>query len=119
MGNVVVLEVENALGVLDDGRRVGGDEELDGLGHAVVAEEGATLAPLELASGSSDGDEESVGRDLGDDFGVGGAKLDVDKVDLELLLRLDSDEDGGTAAGDDDLVGVVDRLEDKGKGSLL
>ena len=68
MRDVVVLEVENPLRVLDDGGRVGRDEELDGLRHAVVAEEGATLAPLEFAGGASYGDEERVGGDLGDDL---------------------------------------------------
>lgn len=36
MGNVVVFKVQDALGVLDDGSSVGGDEEFDGLGHSVL-----------------------------------------------------------------------------------
>lgn len=121
MGNVVVLEVKDALRVLDDSTGVTGDEELDRLGHAVVGEERPRLGPDELSSGSSDGDEEGGGGGrLGGDFAFGrAAELDVDKVDLELLLGLDSDQDRGTTAGDDHLVGKVDRLEDKGERSLL
>lgn len=122
MSNVVVLQVENTLGVLDDGGRVRGDEELDRLGHAIVAQERARLTADELAGRSSRGNKEAAARlGLRDGLSslVGRAELDVDKVNLELLLRLDSDEDGGSSAGDDNLVGVVDGLEDESEGSLL
>ena len=41
--NVVVLEVENALRVLDDGSSIRSDEELDGLRKAVLRHEGTGL----------------------------------------------------------------------------
>lgn len=106
--------------MLNDGGSVRGDEELDGLGHSIVGEESPRLGVDELAGGSGDGDEERGrgGADFGD-LGVGGGELDVDEIDLELLLGLDSDKNGGSTAGDDDLVGEVDRLEDEGEGSLL
>lgn len=50
---------------------------------------------------------------------IGTAELDIDKVDLELLVGLDADQDGRTAASDYDLIGVVDRFEDECERALL
>lgn len=36
VGDVVVLEVQDTLGVLDDGGSIGGDEEFDGKRHAIL-----------------------------------------------------------------------------------
>jgi hypothetical protein len=41
VSNIVVLEVKNLLGVLDNGRRVRGQEELDGLRGTIFGEESA------------------------------------------------------------------------------
>lgn len=49
---------------------------------------------------------------------VGASDLDVDKVDLELLLRLHTNQQWRTTAGGDDLVGVVARLEDESERAL-
>lgn len=126
--DVVVLEVQDALGVLDDGRRVRRDEELDGLGHAVLGQERARLAAHELAAvrvGRRGDAEEAVGRTgrrtlLERLVGVGRTReLDVDKVNLELLLRLDTDQDRRTTTRDDNLIRVVDRLEDERERALL
>lgn len=43
VGNVVVLEVQDLLGVLDNGGWVGGEEELGGHGSAIVGKESARL----------------------------------------------------------------------------
>ena len=45
-------------------------------------------------------------------------EFNVDKVDLEFLVGLDTDQKRRTTAGGDGFVGVVLRLEDKGKGTL-
>ncbi|KAI3475145.1 hypothetical protein L1887_63506 [Cichorium endivia] len=128
VGHVVVLEVEDALGVLDDSRGVRGDKVLDGLGQAVLGEEGAGLGAEELVVGV--GHREGAGArgvaaGRGEEAGVaetalldGTAELDVDKVDLELLLGLDADQEGRAASCDDDLAGEVYGLEDKGEGAL-
>jgi hypothetical protein len=50
--------------------------------------------------------------------GLLASEFHIDKVDLELLLRLDADQKRRTAASGDDLVRVVLRLEDKGEGAL-
>jgi hypothetical protein len=50
---------------------------------------------------------------------VGVSQLDIDKVDLELTVGLDTDEKRRTTTGGDNLVWEVDRLEDKGEGSFL
>lgn len=47
------------------------------------------------------------------------AKLDINKVDLELLGGLDTNQKRGTTTGGNNLVGEVDRLEDHGKSTLL
>ena len=55
--NVVVLKVQNLLGVLDDGGGVGGEEELGGHRDSVVGEESARLRAVEerLVRGSKEG----------------------------------------------------------------
>ena len=52
VGNVVVLEVQDSLGVLNNSTGVGSDKELDGLRHAVVRHEGSGLGSSELGAGS-------------------------------------------------------------------
>ena len=51
MSDIVVLEVQDSLGVFDDGAGVRGDKELDGLGHAVFRHEGTRLGSSEFGSG--------------------------------------------------------------------
>ena len=46
-------------------------------------------------------------------------KLDIDKVDFELLVCLDADEHRRAASTDDDLIWVVDRLEYECESSFL
>ena len=46
-------------------------------------------------------------------FRVG--ELDIDKVNLQLLLSLDTDQKGRTTTSSDNFVGVVRGLEDEGK----
>ena len=45
-------------------------------------------------------------------------ELDVDEIDLELLVRLDTDKKRGSTAGSDYLVRIMGRFEDEGKRSL-
>lgn len=47
------------------------------------------------------------------------AKFDIDKVDLEFLVRLDSDEDRRTTTSDDNFVGEVHRAEDESECTFL
>jgi hypothetical protein len=51
VGDIVILEVENSLGVFNDGTGVRGDKELDGLGHTVLRHESTGLGSSELGSG--------------------------------------------------------------------
>lgn len=53
--DVVVLEVQDALGVLDDGGRVGRDEEFDGLRQTVFGHERSGLCARDLAAGTAAG----------------------------------------------------------------
>jgi hypothetical protein len=63
VGNVVVLEIKNPLGVLNDGTGVRGDKEFDGLGHAVLRHEGSRLRSSKLGSSSSLVAGAGTGRD--------------------------------------------------------
>jgi hypothetical protein len=137
VGNVVVLEVKDAAGVLDHGSSVRGDKEFDGLRHAVLGEEGAGLGAAELGSdgagtvrGTSRDAQQTtralVRADWGSVKALGGlltsvvlGQLDVDKVHFKLAVGLDTDEERGTTAGGNNLVGEVPRLEDKGERALL
>jgi hypothetical protein len=55
---------------------------------------------------------------LGGESGALVVVLDIDEVDLHLLLCADTDDEGRTLAGSDDLVGVVDRLDEETEGAL-
>lgn len=114
VGNIVVLKEEDLLGVLDNGSRVGGEEELRGHGDTIVREESSRLR---VSEGIGAGDTElEVGGSLGLDSHVG--ELNVDKVNLELLLGLDTNEERRTLSGGDNLVGEVCRLDQKTVGTL-
>lgn len=128
VGNVIVLEVEDLLGVLDDGGGVGGEEELGGLGHAVVGQESARLRAVEerLVGGQA-GDGKKVvtlleshvlAGLLGGEGLVVLRELDIDKVDLHLLLGLDTNDEGRTLAGCNNLAGEVYALHEKTEGAL-
>ena len=122
--NVVVLEVQDLLGVLDDGGGVGREEELGGHRDAVVGQESARLRSVQerLVRGS----EQVVGllqRDvvrgaLSGESSTLVVVLDIDEVDLHLLLCSYTDDEGRTLAGRNDLMGVVNGLEEKTKGTL-
>lgn len=134
VGNVIVLQVHDLLGVLDNGGRVGGEEELGGHGHAIVGHEGAGLGAVEegLVGGAEQGgDEKAVGALggllEGDVLGGGLSRqstavlvgvLDIDEVDLHALLGLDADDERRTLASGDDLVGKVDRFDEQAVGAL-
>jgi hypothetical protein len=122
--NVVVLEVQDLLGVLDDGGGVGGEEELGRHRDAVVGEESARLRSVEerLVRGS----EQIVGLlernvvrgALGGESSALVVVLNIDEVNLHLLLCSHTDDEGRTLAGSNHLVGVVDGLEEETKGTL-
>ena len=123
VSNIVVLEVENLLGVLDNGRRVRGQEELDGLRSAVLREESARLRAVEqtLVGRSQEVVGLLEGNVLGSSFGgkrASIAKLDIDEVNLHLSLCADTNDQGRTLAGSDNLRGEVDRLEQQTEGAL-
>jgi len=46
------------------------------------------------------------------------SEFNVNKIDLELLVGLHADQEGRTAAGGYNFIGIVLRLEDKGEGTL-
>ena len=51
MGDIVVLKVQDSLGVFNDGTGIRCDKEFNGLGHAVLRHEGTRLGSSELGSG--------------------------------------------------------------------
>lgn len=124
VSNIVILEVENLLGVLDNGRWVGREEELNGLRLVVVGEESTRLRAVEQAL--IWGSKEAVARLLEGDV-LGGllgrertilTELDIDEINLHFLGGADTNDQGRTLAGGDDLVGVVNGLHEKTEGAL-
>jgi hypothetical protein len=50
VGDIVILKVEDPLGVLDNGTGIGSDKELDRLGHTVFRHEGSGLRSSKLGA---------------------------------------------------------------------
>jgi hypothetical protein len=124
VSNVIILQVENLLGVLDNGRGVGRQEELSRLRDTVIGKESSGLGAVEegLVRGS-----QKAGRRLLDSSVLGGllrrkstlfGELDIDKVDLHLLGGTHTDDQRGSLTGSDNLMGVVDGLEQQTESTL-
>lgn len=69
VGDIVILEVEDPLGVLNDGTGVGSDKELDRLGHTVFRHEGSGLGSSKFGaswglSSIASGDSEETAWDV-------------------------------------------------------
>lgn len=128
VGNIIVLEVEDALGVLNNRGSVGGNEELDRLGETILGQESARLRAKKLVVGVGHREGTRTGRvasGRGEEASVaetslvnGATELDVDEVNLELLLGLDTDQKRRTTSSNDNLAREVDRLEDEREGPL-
>lgn len=124
VGNVIILQVQHLLGVLHDCGWVGGQEELGGLGNAIVREESPGLGAVQ--QGLVRGSEEACGGLLGGRIlgGLFGGKdtvfgiFHIHKIDLHLLGGLDTDDQGRALTGSDHLMGVVDRLHQQAKCTL-
>ncbi len=129
--NVIILEVHDLLGVLNDGRGIGREVELGWHWYSIVSHEGSGLGSAEqrLVCGRHDvacAQEVSNARLLEGSilgcllcwqWGVLGV-LDIDKVHLHWLVGANTDDQWGTLSCCDDLVGVVNRLHQKAKGAL-
>lgn len=125
VSNVIVLKVHDLLGVLDNGRGVGGEEELSGHGHAIIGHEGTRLRSVEegLVGGTEKArvrgkkvvllDGDILGSSLGGEGSVLVRVLNIDEVDLHAALGLDTDDKRRTFSGGDDLMGVVDGLDEE------
>jgi len=48
VGDIVILQIQDSLGVLDNSRGVGGNEEFDGLGKPILRQESSRLRSSEL-----------------------------------------------------------------------
>lgn len=128
VSDIVVLEVEDTLSVLNDSGGVGSNEILDGLGETVLGQESTGLRAEELVVGVGDGERaraRGVGARRSKETSIAETRLfnsttelDVNKVDLELLLGLDTDQKGRTSTSNDNLSGKVNRLENKGESTL-
>ncbi len=64
VGNVIILKIKNALGVLDNGSSIRGNEEFDGLGETIFGHECATLCTEDLGVCRRDGKERIGGVGL-------------------------------------------------------
>jgi len=99
-------------------------KKLDRLGKAVLRHECARLSTHDLGVNDRGSQEATRGRRGGegtDNLLVSSllaSEFHINKVDLELLFRLDTDQKWRTAASGDDFIWIVLRLEDKGEGTL-
>ena len=123
VGDVIVFEVENALGMLDDCSSVRCNEELDGLGETIIGHESTRLSTGHFTTGGGWGKEGAVPTAEGWRLWfraswLGGREFNIDEIDLELLFGLDTNEERRTATSSDDFVGVVGALEDECKRAL-
>jgi len=134
--DIVVLKVEDFLGVLHERGSIRREEELGRLRHAVLGEESSRLRSVKqvlvwrskhTAGGGAEHvccvllDGDVVGGTLG---GQGVARFftlrvfDIDKIHLHLLCRLDTHNEGRTLSSGDDFLRVVDRLQEEAEGAL-
>ena len=113
VSDIVVLEVQDFLCVLNDGRWVRGQEELSGLRDTVIRQEGSRLRAVE--QGLVGRSKETGGRLLESDI-LGGLlrwkstlfrELHINKVHFHLLRGSHTNDQGRTLAGRNDFVGVV------------
>ena len=134
VGDVVVLEVQDLLGVFDDGGGIRRQEELGRHRDAIVREEGPGLGAVEQGlirrleqSSSQRGAQSSAGRSplhrqrlrrlLGRKNALAGVFY-VDKIHLHLLLGLDANHQRRTLAGSNEFMRIVDGFHQKAKGTL-
>jgi hypothetical protein len=125
VSNVIILKVHDLLGVLDNSRGVGGEEELSGHGHAIIGHESTRLRSVKegLVGGTEKArvgsekvvllDGDILGSSLGGEGGILVRVLNIDEVNLHTALGLDTDNERRTLSGGDDLMGVVDGLDEK------
>lgn len=129
VGNVVILEVQDLLGVFDNGGGIRRQEELRRHGHTIISHEGAGLRPVEerLVGGCKAGTEKSAGVVLDRNvmrgsFGREGGSLlrvlDVDEVDLHPPLRLDANDERGTLTSSNNFMGIMHRLDQQAVSAL-
>ena len=122
VGDIIILKVQDLLGVLNNGGGIRRQEELGRHGHAIISHESARLRPVEerLVGGGEASAKKGarvllyghvVGSSLGRKGSVLIGVLDVDEIDLHSPLSLDADDKGRSLASCDDLVGVVHRFD--------
>ena len=139
MRNIIVFEVQDALGVLNNGGWVRSKEILNRLRHAIVAQESARLCSVNLGvHGVHRGKEVVLVLShctalfsICQSWNVMSShvltfvrcfpstKLNVHKVNLQLLRGFHTDKQRGTATRCNDLVGVMLALQDDGESTFL
>lgn len=116
VGNVIIFEIENTFGMLNNSRWIRGDKVLNGLRRTIIAEECARAGATELWHGGRVVEGATGLIIIQSGFG---AEFNIDEIDLELLLSLHTDNQRGSTAGTDNLVRIMDRFNDKSKCTLL
>jgi len=111
--------------MLYDSRWIGGEIELGRHWIAILGEKGTRLGAMEKRGLVGRGEKVlglGQGRVLGSLLGWESTTisvvLDINKVDLHLLGRLDTNDEGRTLTGSNDFMGVVDRLEEETEGTV-
>lgn len=129
VGDVIVLEVEHLLGVLDDGRRVGREEELGRLRDTIIGQESTGLRPVQkgLVRGCEEVRAQQILALLKSHVLAGLlsrqhlaaiTEFDVNEVNLHLLRSANTDNQGRTLTGRHHLAREAHALHQQTKRTL-
>lgn len=132
MSNIVILQIQNSLGVLDDSRRVRGDKEFDRLRHTILRKESSRLGSTQFRTSrvrslrrnsEKSTSDISIGhyqsapistlQTLTFAIIIGVPNLNINEIDLEFAIRLDTDQQWGTSSSSDEFIGEMNGFETK------
>jgi len=126
VSNIVVFEEKNLSGVLYNSSRIRSEEELNRTRGVILREKSSRLrvSQMILQGVARDSERRDGTNALRSEertsvlFSLSVNKLNIDKIHLELLLSLDTNQKWGSLARGDQLVRVVYRLNKQTVGAL-
>jgi hypothetical protein len=110
VGHIIVFEVEDTLGVLDNGGGIRGYKVLDRLRSTIITKESSRAGTTKLRHRGRV-IEWTTGLFISIDAALR-AELNIDKVHLQLLLSLNTDDQRRSTTSAHSLVGIMHRFDD-------
>ena len=104
VSDVIVFKVKDAFCVLNDGRRIGCDEKFDRLRESIFGQECTRSGTAELGS--------SIQGRLLLVIDHVSSKFNVNEINLQFLLALDTNDQRRPTASGDNFIRVMNTLED-------